>query len=90
LFLLISLLYSNKNKIIDGKIGTAFYRFSNIIIFLFFLQMYFIFTGINTDISDKGNTTSKRTNGIIYLINLLIFICYLIQYVILVYFTTDG
>ena len=90
LFLILYLTHINRHKIINNNLGVYYYSFSNIIVFLYFIQIYYIFTGITINVFDKNKPPTNKTNGIIYLINLLIFMCYLAQYIILMYFTTDG
>lgn len=85
-FILYLLIKYNSN-IIDGKVAPGYNSFSNIIVILLLLQIYFVNENINNDSSGR---LSKVTSSIIYLIGTICAICSIILYIILKYYSTDG
>ena len=84
------LLITYKNNIIDGKVAPGYNSFSNIIILLLLVQLYMVYTNINTEKFENTGKISKITSSIIYLLGVLTAICSIILYTILKYFSTDG
>jgi hypothetical protein len=74
------LIVSNYSAITKKQVSPSYYSFSNIAIFLFFIQIFLIYTQ-----SDK-----PITYNLLYLLGLLTSICGIILYTILSYFSTDG
>lgn len=74
------LIVSNYSAITKKRVSPSYYSFSNIAIFLFFIQIFLIYTQ-----SDK-----PITYNLLYLLGLLTSICGIILYTILSYFSTDG
>ncbi len=85
-FVLYLLIKYNAN-IVDGKVAPGYNSFSNIIVILLLLQIYFVNSSINNDSSGK---MSNVTSSIIYLIGTITAICSIILYTILKYYSTDG
>ena len=79
-----------KNIIIDGYISDSYYTFSNITIILLLLQIYIVFTNINTDRFETTGKISKVTSSLIYLLGVLTIMSSLIIFTVLKYFRTDG
>lgn len=86
LYLLIKY-YSN---IVDGKTAPSYNSFSNIIVMLLLIQLYLVYSNINTEKFDTTGKLSKVTSSIVYLIGVITAICSIILYTILKYYSTDG
>lgn len=84
------LLVTYKDNIIDGKIAPGYNSFSNIIVMLLLVQLYMVYTNINTEKFENTGKMPKVTSGIIYLLGVTTSICSIILYTILKYFSTDG
>jgi hypothetical protein len=93
LFVIVFIIYlmgSYSKIIIDQHISNNYYSFSNILISLLLLQIYVVYTNISTEKFEKTGKISKVTSSIICLLGILTFICSVIIFTILKYFTTDG
>lgn len=88
--ILLYLVITYKSLISDGHVSTNYYTFSNVTVLLFLLQSYLLYTDMDTDKFKLTNRISKLTSSLVYLIGVLTFICSMILYTILKYFTTDG
>lgn len=88
--ILLYLVITYNSLISDGHVSTNYYTFSNITVLLFLLQSYLLYTDMDTDKFKLTNRISKLTSSLVYLIGVLTFICSMILYTILKYFTTDG
>lgn len=84
------LLINYKNKIIAGQIAPGYNSFSTIISLLIFIQLYLVYTNIDTDKFQATGKMSKVISSIIYLIGIITAICSIILYTILKYYSTDG
>jgi hypothetical protein len=84
------LLIKYKNNIIDEKIAPGYNSFSNIIVILLLVQFYILYNNINTEQFERTGKMPKVTNSIVYLVGVLTFICSIILYTILKYYSTDG
>jgi hypothetical protein len=84
------LLINYKDNIIAGHIAPSYNSFSNIIVLLLLLQVYLVYTNINTDSFESTGKISKITSSLIYLLGVLTAICSIILSTILKYFSTDG
>lgn len=84
------LLINYKDNIIEGNIAPSYNSFSNIIVMLLLVQLYLVYTNINTDNFESTGKISKITSSLIYLLGILTAICSIILYTILKYFSTDG
>lgn len=84
------LLITYKENIINNRVTSEYYSFSNINVILLLLQLYLVYTNITTDKFITTGKISKVTSSIIYLLGVLGIICSVILFTILKYFTTDG
>jgi len=84
------LLINYKDKIIKGNIAPGYNSFSNIIIMLLLIQLYLVYSNINTEKFEITGRISKVTASIIYLIGVLTAMCSIILFIILKYYSTDG
>ena len=84
------LLIKYKNNIIDEKIAPGYNSFSNIIVILLLVQFYILYNNITTEQFERTGKMPKVTNSIVYLVGVLTFICSIILYTILKYYSTDG
>jgi len=79
------------SKIIgDGHVSNGYYTFSNISIVLFLLQIYLLYSNMDTEKFKITGKLSSITSSLIYLLGVISSMCALILYTILKYFTTDG
>ena len=84
------LMLTYKEHIISQHVSQGYYSFSNIAIILLLLQLYILYTNIDTDNFEKTGKIPKVTSNIILLLGILAAICGVIIFTILKYFTTDG
>jgi len=84
------LLINYTNIIVSGHVAPSYNSFTTIISLLIFMQLYIVYTNINSDKFETTGKLSKLTSSIIYLIGVLTAICSIILYTILKYFSTDG
>jgi hypothetical protein len=84
------LLINYADKITAGNIDPSYNSFSNTIIMLLLLQIYLVYTNINTDSFESTGKMSKVTSSFIYLLGILTAICSIILSTILKYYSTDG
>lgn len=84
------LLINYKDNIIAGHVAPSYNSFSNIIVLLLLLQVYLVYTNINTDSFQSSGKIPKITSSFVYLLGVLTAICSIILSTILKYFSTDG
>jgi hypothetical protein len=84
------LLINYKNSIISGNVAPGYTSFSNIISILIFIQLYLVYTNIDTDKFQLTGKISRVITSFIYLLGVLTAICSIILYTILKYYSTDG
>lgn len=84
------LLINYKNNIIAGHVAPSYNSFSNIIVLLLLLQVYLVYTNIDTDSFKSTGKISKVTSSFVYLLGVLTAICSIILSTILKYYSTDG
>lgn len=84
------LIIKYKDIIISRHVSHSYYTFSNIVIILFLMQIYIVYTNISTEKFQTTGRISKLTSDLIYLFGILTWMCSLIIFTILKYFTTDG
>jgi hypothetical protein len=84
------LMITYKDSIIDKRVSSNYYSFSNISVILLLIQLYIVFTNISTEKFESTGKISKVTSSIIYLLGVLGAISSIIIYTILKYFKTDG
>ena len=77
-----------KSLIISGHVSSSYHSFLNTTTILILLQIYIIYSSINTPTPFKK--ISKITSGMLYLLAILTSACSLVIFSILKYFTTDG
>lgn len=87
---LMYLIVKYRNNILNNRVSTGYFTFTNITVMLLLFQLYYIYTTITTKEFEQTRTIPKVTNGIIYLFAVLLTITSTILYTILTYFTTDG
>jgi uncharacterized membrane protein len=84
------LIINYKTIIIENHVSKSYYTFSNIAIVLFLIQIYFVYTNIDSEKFVNTGQMSKITSSLIYLIGVLTLACSLILFTVLKYYTTDG
>lgn len=84
------LLIFYKDKIIKGDIAPGYNSFSSIIAMLVLIQIYIVYTNIDTEKFDVTGKIPRLASSIIYLIGVLSGISSIILYIILKYYSTDG
>lgn len=84
------LLINYKDKIIKGHVADSYNSFSNIIVLLLLIQIYLVYTNINTNKFETTGKISKVISSIVYLLGLLTAISSVILGTILKYYSTDG
>lgn len=88
--LLLYLLITYKNKIIEGNISPSYGNFTNLTSATLLLLLYIIYTNIRSDdFKNKGKFTIETTT-LIYFFSIFLWIFVSIIYVVLCYYTTDG
>lgn len=87
--LMLYLIISNKNPIINNEVSQSFNTFSNITLFLIFILIYFIYNNVMCDGPQCGDT-GKLDNSIMYFGSIVIMISTGIVYTILTFYRTDG
>lgn len=84
---LLYLIIIYKNLIQSNHVSNSYHTFMNICIILIIFQIYILLQNK----TEKGYINiSSITSGILYIFNILLFICVNIINTILKYFTTDG
>lgn len=92
LFCIGYLLYFNikyKDIIIDGRLSSGYYTFSNISVILLLIQLAIIYSIVTSSAFDEKGVSSITSSSIL-LIGVLTAISVNIIHTILKYFTTDG
>jgi hypothetical protein len=84
------LLINYQDKIIAGQVAPSYNSFSNIIVMLLLVQVYLVYTNINTDTFESSGKIPKVTSSLVYLLGVLTGICSIILSTILKYYSTDG
>ena len=79
-----------KNSIIDGHVSSGYNTFSSVTTIFILLQLYIIYTSINSSKTGFNGKLSKIVSSCLLIIGLLSIISSLILYTILKYYTTDG
>lgn len=88
--LFLYLLVMNKERIIKGRVPKSYYTFSNIIILILLLEMYFLYKNINSPNFESIKKFSKMTGIILYFFNIITGISAITLYMILKYYSADG
>ncbi len=84
------LLINYKNNIIEGNISPSYNSFTNIIVMLLLVQVYLVYTNINTNSFETTGKISKVASSLVYLLSVITGICAIILGTILKYYSTDG
>jgi hypothetical protein len=84
------LLITYKTNIVEQKVPSGYYTFSNISVVLLLIQLYVVYLNINSPKFEETGKITKVTASIIYLLGVLGTITSIILYTMLRYFTTDG
>jgi hypothetical protein len=82
------LIINYKSLIISGHVSSNYYSFTNITIILLLLQVYIIYS--NIDSQKNQGRLNKVTSCLLYLLAILTTTCSIVIFTILKYFTTDG
>lgn len=84
------LIINYKTVIIANHVSPSYYTFSNISLALFMIQIYLVYTNIDSEKFTNTGQMSKVTSSLIYLLGVLTLACSLILFTVLKYYTTDG
>jgi len=84
------LIINYKTIIVANHVSQSYFTFSNIAIILFLIQIYLVYTNIDSEKFAATGKMSKVTSSLIYLVGLLTWVCSLILFTVLKYYTTDG
>ena len=87
---LMYLLITYRTNIVEDHVSSYYGTFQFLSSVLILVQMYILYEGIESDKFKLTNRLSKITSSIICLTAVLNFICVLILYTTLKYYTTDG
>jgi hypothetical protein len=88
--LILYLIITYSEIISNGHVSNGYYTFNNISILLFLLQIYLLYSNMDTEKFKITGKLSSITSSLIYLLGVISSMCALILYTILKYFTTDG
>jgi hypothetical protein len=88
--LLMQITISNKSAISSNHVSQSYYSFSNITNVMIFLQLYLLYTELNTPGFIETGKIGRVTMSILYLLVVITSISSLVLYTILNYYTTDG
>jgi hypothetical protein len=84
------LLVKYQSNIVDGNVAPGYNSYSNIIVILLLIQIYLIYSNMDTEKFRITGTLSKVTSSIVYFIGVITAICSIILYRVLKYYSTDG
>lgn len=84
------LLIQFRADIVDGHIAPSYHSFSNIIVILLMLQLYFLYANIDNASFESTGKINPVIMSILYLLSVLTGISSAILYIILNYYSTDG
>ena len=87
---LLYLIIKYSNLISNGHVSDNYYIFSNISICLFLLQIYLMYTNMDSPEFKQTHKLTKLTSSLIYLLGVITSVCAMILFAILTHFTTDG
>ena len=90
LFVIVYIQITYKNEIISGHVSQGYTSFNNILLVLFIVQIYILYSNMNSPNYQSTGKLPRIISGLIYLIDILEIINVSILFVILKYFTTDG
>ena len=84
------LLIFYKTPILQNQVSSSYDTFSNITLVLLLIQLYIVYTNIDTDEFKINGKISQMTSGILYLLGVLSLFSSGTIYIILKYFRADG
>ena len=84
------LVISYKNRILLGHVSNGYNTFTNIAIIMVLLQVYLLYTSINSDKFETSKTLPRMTTNVLYLYGVITAICSITLYTILNKFSADG
>lgn len=84
---LLYLVFTYKKLIVSNHISSSYGIFMNLSVLLIFSQIYIL---LQNQTPEGYIQISGITSGILYLLNIILFVCVNIIYTTLTYFTTDG
>lgn len=87
---LIYILIKHSGRIINNQVSNNYYYFSNISMFLIFIQTIIVFKSLHSKNSESKGGLSKLSNSVLYLFSLLNITSLIILYSVLTYFTANG
>ena len=79
-----------KNRILLGRVSNGYNTFTNIAIVMILLQVYLLYTSINSDKFETSKTLPKMAINVLYLYGVITGICSITLYTILNNFSADG
>lgn len=88
--LILYLIITYRNLIKDDHVSSSYHTFSNISIILFLLQIYLLYTNMDSEKFKSSGKLSSITSSLLYLLGVISSISALILFTILKFFTTDG
>ena len=84
------LIVKYKSNIVENRVSSGYYSFSNISALLIFIQLYMVYTTVFTDKFQTTGRLDKVASSIVYLLGVLSSMSVAVLYIILKYYTTDG
>ena len=88
--LVLYLIISYKDRILLGHVSNGYTTFNNITITMILLQLYLVYTNINTEKFETTQKLSKITTSILYLYGVITAISSITLFNILTNFSADG
>ena len=86
----IYLLVTYMNEIIEGHVSSTYGSISNSLIILFLAQIYVLYTTITSDSFVATKKVNRLSSMVLYLLNIIGVVCTIIMITVLKYYTTDG
>lgn len=88
-FMLFLIIYY-KTPILENQVSSSYGTFSNITLMLLLIQVYIVYTNIDTDEFKINGKISQLTSVVLYFLGVITIMYILTIYVILKYFRADG
>lgn len=88
-FMLFLIIYY-KTPILENQVSSSYGTFSNITLMLLLIQVYIVYTNIDTDEFKINCKISQLTSVVLYFLGVITIMYILTIYVILKYFRADG
>ena len=80
----------NRSVIISGDVSDNYETFRTISAVLFISKLLILYNALNSKFFEERKKITNATNSLLYLLCVLNFICTIIIFVILSYYSTDG